>query len=400
MHRIRLKSGKEKKIRNAYPWIFRDDIATQFKDRGDIPNGAIVEIADAEDKFLAVGYYNALSHIVVRVLDRKNRTIDKHFFKQRIQRAFDFRTQLALSSDARRLIHAEGDRLPGLMVDQFGEYLVVQFRSLGMEKFRTEILETLVEVVKPKGIYDRSDMESREEEGLEPFSGVVYGAIPEEIVISENDLLFHVDIHHGHKTGFYLDQRENRAYVRTLVKPNQTGLDLFSYTGGFAVALAQSGVRMTAVDQDAVALEGGRANARRNNVEKRLQFIHADVFKYMEEQVALKTSAPDKVKKYDVIVIDPPAIAKRKEGIEKLKWAYWKLLHQAIQLLNPGGHIVLSSCAYHMPVDLMLEAARFASADNGVSMRVVNITYQPPDHPWMLQIPETLYLKTVYFQLM
>ncbi|HNI10048.1 MAG TPA: hypothetical protein PLL93_02805, partial [bacterium] len=139
MHRIRLKSGKEKKIRNAYPWIFRDDIATQFKDRGDIPNGAIVEIADAEDKFLAVGYYNALSHIVVRVLDRKNRTIDKHFFKQRIQRAFDFRTQLALSSDARRLIHAEGDRLPGLMVDQFGEYLVVQFRSLGMEKFRTEI---------------------------------------------------------------------------------------------------------------------------------------------------------------------------------------------------------------------------------------------------------------------
>lgn len=400
MHRIRLKSGKEKKIRNAYPWIFRDDIATQFKDRGDIPNGAIVEIADAEDKFLAVGYYNALSHIVVRVLDRKNRTIDKHFFKQRIQRAFDFRTQLALSSDARRLIHAEGDRLPGLMVDQFGEYLVVQFRSLGMEKFRTEILETLVEVVKPKGIYDRSDMESREEEGLEPFSGVVYGAIPEEIVISENDLLFHVDIHHGHKTGFYLDQRENRAYVRTLVKPNQTGLDLFSYTGGFAVALAQSGVRMTAVDQDAVALEGGRANARRNNVEKRLQFIHADVFKYMEEQVALKTSAPDKVKKYDVIIIDPPAIAKRKEGIEKLKWAYWKLLHQAIQLLNPGGHIVLSSCAYHMPVDLMLEAARFASADNGVSMRVVNITYQPPDHPWMLQIPETLYLKTVYFQLM
>lgn len=400
MHRIRLKSGKEKKIRNAYPWIFRDDIATQFKDRGDIPNGAIVEIADAEDKFLAVGYYNALSHIVVRVLDRKNRTIDKHFFKQRIQRAFDFRTQLALSSDARRLIHAEGDRLPGLMVDQFGEYLVVQFRSLGMEKFRTEILETLVEVVKPKGIYDRSDMESREEEGLEPFSGVVYGAIPEEIVISENDLLFHVDIHRGHKTGFYLDQRENRAYVRSLVKPNQTGLDLFSYTGGFAVALAQSGVRMTAVDQDAVALEGGRANARRNNVEKRLQFIHADVFKYMEEQVALKTSAPDKLKKYDVIIIDPPAIAKRKEGIEKLKWAYWKLLHQAIQLLNPGGHIVLSSCAYHMPVDLMLEAARFASADNGVSMRVVNITYQPPDHPWMLQIPETLYLKTVYFQLM
>ncbi|HMW35470.1 MAG TPA: class I SAM-dependent rRNA methyltransferase [bacterium] len=400
MHRIRLKSGKEKKIRNAYPWIFRDDIATQFKDRGDIPNGAIVEIADAEDKFLAVGYYNALSHIVVRVLDRKNRPIDKNFFKQRIQRAFDFRTQLALPSDARRLIHAEGDRLPGLMVDQFGAYLVVQFRSLGMEKFRTEILETLVEVVKPKGIYDRSDMESREEEGLEPFSGVVYGAIPEEIVISENDLLFHVDIHHGHKTGFYLDQRENRAYVRTLVKPNQTGLDLFSYTGGFAVALAQSGVRMTAVDQDAAALEGGRANARRNNVEKRLQFIHADVFKYMEEQVAVKTSTPDKVKKYDVIIIDPPAIAKRKEGIEKLKWAYWKLLHQAIQLLNPGGHIVLSSCAYHMPVDLMLEAARFASADNGVSMRVVNITYQPPDHPWMLQIPETLYLKTVYFQLM
>lgn len=399
MNRIKLKEGKEKKIRNNYLWIFRDDIATYLKDRETIDDGSVVEIYDSENKFLAVGSYNSKSHIVVRVWSKQNVVIDRNFFYHRIKKALEFRQSLKIDSDARRLIHSEADYLPGLMVDQFGDYLVVQIRSLGMEKFKSEIIEILIELLHPKGIYERSDMESRQEEGLEPVSGILYGNVPEFVDIRENTLQFRVDTAKGHKTGFYLDQRDNRAYAQQLVKPNQRALDLFSYTGGFAIALAQAGASVTAVDSDSNALAMAAENAKLNRVEKKCEFIAQDVFQFLDQQGELQKASPDKVRKFDLIVIDPPAMAKRKEGMDKLKWAYWKLLLGSIKLLNPGGYVVLSSCAYHMDVDRMLEAARFATADLSVRFRVHSITYQPPDHPWILQIPETLYLKTIYFQL-
>ncbi|KAA0232422.1 class I SAM-dependent rRNA methyltransferase, partial [bacterium] len=213
MNRIRLKEKKDKKIRNNYLWIFRDDVATQFKDRGAIEDGSIVEVCDAENRFLAIGTYNSRSHILVRILSKQNVTVDRNFFFHRIKKAIQFRDQQAFRSDARRLIHAEADLLPGLMVDQFGDYLVMQIRSLGMDIFRKEIVEILAELIQPKGIYERSDMESRAEEGLEAVSGTVYGDVPEYIDVSENELRFRVDMIRGHKTGFYLDQRDNRAYV-------------------------------------------------------------------------------------------------------------------------------------------------------------------------------------------
>ncbi|MBX7153208.1 class I SAM-dependent rRNA methyltransferase [bacterium] len=400
MNRIKLKEGKDKKIRNNYLWIFRDDIATLFRDREAIDDGSVVEIYDSENKFLAVGSYNSKSHIVTRVWSKQNVTIDRGFFYHRIKKALEFRQSLKIDSNAQRLIHSEADYLPGLMVDQFGEYLVLQIRSLGMEKFKSDIIDILRELLHPKGIYERSDMESRQEEGLEPVSGVLHGEVPEFIDIRENDLQFRVDMAKGHKTGFYLDQRDNRAYVQQLIKPNQRTLDLFSYSGGFAIALAHAGASVTAIDSDPDAVAMAIENAKLNNVEKKCEFIAQDVFQFLDQQGDLQKASPDKVRKFDLIVIDPPAIAKRKEGMDKLKWAYWKLLLGTIKLLNPGGHIVLSSCAYHMDVDRMLEAARFATADLGVRFRVHSVTYQPPDHPWVLQIPETLYLKTVYFQLM
>ncbi len=400
MDYIKLKPGKEKKIRNHYPWVFRDDIATFFKDRTDFQDGSVVQVLDHENHFVAIGSYNSKSHIPVRILSKQNVLINRDFFYQRIKKAVEFRKSLSINSNSMRFIHAEADRLPGLMVDQFDNFLVVQFRTMGMEIFRKEIIEILAEVLKPKGIYERSDMESRADEGLEAKAGTVFGESPDELIeISENNLKFLVDIANGHKTGFYLDQRENRLFVQSLIKPNQNVLDLYSYTGGFAMAMAKSGARVTAVDTEAKVIDVSKKNAELNGVSDRINWHVNDVFYFLEDQNALLKKSPDKAVKYDVIVIDPPAIAKRKEGLDKLKRTYFKLLSESLPLLKRGGHIVLSSCAYHLDVPIMLETARYASADMGITLRTSHITFQPPDHPWILQIPESLYLKTVYFQL-
>jgi 23S rRNA (cytosine1962-C5)-methyltransferase len=396
--KIRLKAGKEKKIRNRYPWIFRDDVATHFKERQDIVDGSVVHVFDQEDRFLGLAFYNARSHIVARMLTRQNVPIDEVFWKRRLQQAIDYRRQLNIDSTGIRLVHSEADGCPGLMIDLFDSTAVVQFRSLGMDRYKPQIVQILKDIVSPAAIYERSDMESREEEGLEPAKGLLAGVLPTDIFIRERDLRFRIDVERGHKTGFYLDQRDNRALIGSLLRNGQRCLDLFSYVGAFAVAAAKAGADVIAVDSDPWAIEEAGRQVEKNDAQKKCSFIGADVFEFLEIEEKSVTSDPGRYRKFDLIVIDPPAIAKRKEGIDKLKWAYWKLLKSALPLLNSGGHVVLSSCAYHMPVELMHEAARFASADLGIRLRVAHVTYQPPDHPWMLQIPESLYLKTAVYQ--
>lgn len=389
MQRIRLKEKKEKKLRNHYLWVFRDDVATQWKDRADIEDGSIVEVMDSEDRFVGVGMYNSRSHILVRMLSRQNVPIHKEFLYHRIKRAVDFRASRSIPSDGVRLIHAEADGLPGLIVDRYGKNLVVQFRTLGMDRMKSAVVENLVEIAAPDAIYERSDMESRIEEGLDRFQGLLMGTWSEQTVITENGLRFNVHPREGHKTGFYLDQRDNRRVVRELVKSGARGLDLFCYAGGFSVAMAAAGARVTGVDIDPNAIQWAAENAELNRVGG--EFLAEDVMGFLTRQVEADT-------KYDLAVIDPPALVKRKENADQLKWTFWELMVPTLKLLNKGGYLVVSSCAYHMTVDKMMEAARFASADLGMRLRVVTVTYQPDDHPWILQIPETLYLKTVYFQ--
>lgn len=396
METLRLKPGKEKKIRNQYLWIFRDDIATHPKDRQHIPDGSVVEVQDAEKCFLGVGFYNSRSHIVCRILSLQNVPVDRNFFYHRLKKVLHYREQWSLNSDARRLVHAEGDLVPGFIADQYGDYLVVQFRTLGMEQRREDILAILQELIRPKGIVDRSDMESRIDEGLEPASGLVSGVYESPVIIREHGRQYIADLLGGHKTGFYLDQRDNRWLAASLVRSSFRCLDLFCYTGGFAIALAQTGAAVWGIDQDAQAITTARENARLNNIESRAHFIHGDVYDFLDHPQQWIPEACSA--SMDMIILDPPAIAKRKEGVEKLKWAFWKLMHGALPLLRSGGFLVVSSCAYHLSVDLLLEAARFASADQRCRLRVHTITYQPADHPWILQMPETLYLKTVYFQ--
>ena len=396
MDTIKLKPGKDKKIRNNYLWIFRDDIATLFKDRQDIPDGSVVAVNSSDNHFLGIGFYNSKSHIVCRMLSKQNVRVDRDFFYHRLKKVVQFRESLRIPSDALRLVHSEADLMPGLIVDQYNKQLVMQFRTLGMDLFKKEITDILIDLTKPAGIVERSDMESRAEEGLEALSGVIYGRCDEPVQISENGVLYKADLVNGHKTGFYLDQRDNRLLVKSLAQSRGRCLDLFCYTGGFSVALACAGAQVTGIDQDEQAIQSGEVNAAINGVQDRCRFITGDVYDFLENTGKNPQSGTSG--SYDMIIIDPPAIVKRKEGIDKLKWAFWKLMNDALPLLNRGGYMVVSSCAYHMSVDLLLEAARFASADNQCRLRVHTITYQPPDHPWLLQIPETLYLKTVILQ--
>ncbi len=396
MDSIRLKPGKEKKIRNHYLWIFRDDIATLFRDRQEIPGGSVVAVNSSDNHFLGIGFYNSKSHIVCRMLSKQNVRVDRDFFYHRLKKIIQFRESLRIPSDSFRLVHSEADLMPGLIADQYYKHLVVQFRTLGMDLFRKDIMDILIDLTKPEGIVERSDMESRTEEGLETVSGVLYGRSDGPVQIGENGVHYRADIVNGHKTGFYLDQRDNRLFVKSLIKSGNRCLDLFCYTGGFSVALACAGVHVTGIDQDEQAIQSAGINAAINGVQDRCRFITGDVYDFLENTGKNPQSGTSG--SYDMIIIDPPAIVKRKEGIDKLKWAFWKLMNDALPLLNRGGYMVVSSCAYHMSVDLLLEAARFASADNQCRLRMHTITYQPPDHPWILQVPETLYLKTVYFQ--
>ncbi len=397
--KIRLKPGKDKKIRNHYPWIFRDDIATYFKERQDIVDGSVVPVHDNEDHFLGLAFYNARSHIVSRMLTRQNVPIDDAFWKRRLQQAISFRHRLSPNTNGVRLLHSEADGCPGLIVDQFDNTMVVQFRTLGMDRIKESIVRLLTEMSSPVAIYERSDMESRVEEGLEPAKGLLTGKLPADLAIREGECVFHVDVENGHKTGFYLDQRDNRCLVASLLHKGQRCLDLFAYVGTFAISAARAGAEIVAVESDPWAVEESRCHAEKNGVAGACTFLNADVFEFLESEGKAVASDPGRYRKFDLIVIDPPAFAKRKEGMDKLKWAYWKLMKESLPLLNHGGHLVLSSCAYHMNLDLMHEAARFASADLGLRLRVTRITFQPPDHPWVLQIPESLYLKTVFYQL-
>ncbi len=396
MDSIKLKPGKEKKIRNHYLWIFRDDIATQFKDRHDIPDGSVVSVSDSNDHFLGIGFYNSKSHIVCRMLSKQKVKVDRDFFYHRLKKNLQFRDKLAIPSNAKRLVHSEADLMPGLIVDQYNRHLVVQFRALGMDLFRQDILSILAELLSPEGIIERSDMESRAEEGLEAVSGIAEGRCEGPVRIEENGVMYETDIVNGHKTGFYLDQRDNRALVRTLIRPNSRCLDLFCYTGGFSLAMAYAGAQVTGIDTDPLAIQSAETNARISGLQDRCRFTAGDAYDFLEQSGTAQKSGSTGL--YDLIIIDPPAIVKRKEGIDKLKWAFWKLMNDSLPLLSRGGYLVVSSCAYHMSVDLLLEAARFASADNRCRLRLHTLTYQPPDHPWILQMPETLYLKTAFLQ--
>jgi 23S rRNA (cytosine1962-C5)-methyltransferase len=287
---------------------------------------------DERGKFLAWGTYSAKSHVAFRVLTLQDEPVDKDFFANRLQKALEQRKHLLEITNAVRLVHAEADFLPGLIVDRYGEFAVIQVRTKGMERLRNLWFEPLMELLKPKGVYERSDMEGRKEEGLTPFKGLLYGTVPEKIEIVEHGLRFLVDVERGLKTGFYLDQRDNRKLVGELVQPGEQFLDLFAYTGAFSIYAATKGAECTAVEQHKHLVELGQEQAKLNGV--KVNFRCGNVF---EELPKLASEG----QQFDFIVIDPPAIAKSEKQIASLRKAIHRVVSDSLRILKPGGRMLV-----------------------------------------------------------
>ncbi len=385
MKRVWIKKGKEKKIKNFYPWVFKDEI--EKKERN-LEDGEIVDLFDSDGNFIGRGFWSNKSHIALRIFDRKGEEEFKEILKKRFEEALRLREGI-METNAIRLFYSEGDGIPGLILDKYDRTIVFQSRIKGIDNFKPLIIEEIIRNFNPSSIYERSDGEFRGEEGLKEEKGLLYGIEPDMVMIEERGLIFCVDVKEGMKTGFYLDQRENRKKAEELAKEGMECLDLFSYTGAFSLFLARRGANVKSVELESKNIELGKENARLNNFSSRIDFILGNAFDFLEEEVK-------KGKKYDLIIADPPGIVKRKSDVEKGKWAYWKILYNSFKIAKEGCKILISSCSYHISLQTLLEMARLSASDAGVKVKVLDITFQPIDHPWILQIPETLYLKSLF----
>lgn len=383
------KPDRVKKIKNQYPWLYADEIS-EIQDGASA--GEIVQVRDTRGEFIGSAFFSPSSHIAVRLLTfDPTEKINRGFFEARFARALARRRKTIFNTDALRLIHAEADQLPGLIVDRFADTLVVQFRNAGVESFRKEIVQALKKIFPSQGAYERSDTQARLEEGLELRTGPLYGTVPDEIIIHEDDVELLVNPRAGQKTGFYLDQRDNRRLLRTMVGQGSRVLDVFSYTGGFSLHAAKSGARALAVDKDNAALQQLEANAQRNHVGDYVGVRWGDAEKVMDALLTEKRT-------FTQVILDPPTLAKHKNDVPPAKQLFTRLTTNALRLLEPDGTLFLSTCAYHISVNDLIEVSRIAAGDLARRVRVVTVTYQPADHPWILQIPETLYLKTLVLQ--
>ncbi|GAA6746743.1 class I SAM-dependent rRNA methyltransferase [Thermus brockianus] len=375
--RVVVRPGKERKLRNFYPNLYRDEIQEAP------PEAGVAEAVAADGGFLAVGYYDPRSKVPFRAFRFDPGPLDRRFFIGRFQRALRKREGLGVFY---RLVHGEADGLPGLVVDRFGEVLVLQVRSRGMEALRGVWLPALLEATSPKGVYERSDVEARRQEGLPERVGVVHGEVPEVLEVEEDGLLFPIPLALAQKTGFYLDQRENRRLFEALVRPGERVLDVFSYVGGFALRAARKGAYALAVDKDLAALSVLDRAALRAG-------LRVDIRQGEALEVLKALEGP-----FHHVLLDPPTLVKRPEELPAMKRHLVDLAREALRLLAPGGYLWLSACSYYLKVEDLLEVARRAAADRGVRLRVHTVTYQPQDHPWSLHVPESLYLKTLILQ--
>ena len=381
---VKIVGGREKKLQHGYPWVQRGEISEVL---GAPTPGALVRIVNFRNETLGIGTYNPQSRFPVRLLTTADEPIDRAFFERRLEHALRHRQRVVQDTNAMRLVFSEADGLPGLIVDQYADYLVVQVRTLGMERLRELWLPTLIEQLEPKGVIERSEMASRAEEGLEPVAGVLHGDAPELIEIEESGLTFLVPTDAGRKTGFYLDQRENRRRLAAQVRPGERVLDLFCYTGAFALYAARAGAHAIGVDILPDAIDLAEVHARRNRLEA--HWIVENAFDWLPQ-------AAEQGAQFDWIVLDPPAIAKRQDQKDSLRWAIWKLVYHALPLLSEGGRLVVCSCAYQLSLAEMLDTVRLAATDRTIPLFLEEITFQAPDHPYLLQFPESLYLKCLW----
>ncbi|MEY4597384.1 MAG: hypothetical protein RLZZ445_181 [Pseudomonadota bacterium] len=381
MMRLILKPGREKSLKRRHPWIFSGGIA---RIEGKPQLGDTVEICSADGVFMAVAAYSPESQIRARVWDWKAVNIDADFFALRIARAAVRRSDFDVSGV--RLVHGESDGLPGVVADRFGDTVVVQLLSAGAERWRGAIADALAALPGVTRVVERSDADVRMLEGLPPQSGLLRGvAAQEPLVVTEHGLQYGIDAEHGHKTGFYLDQRDNRLMLRGMVK-DKAVLDCFCYCGGFALnALAGGASAVTAIDSSGSALTAAQANAQRNQLPA-AEWIEADVFQTLRKY-------RDAGRKFDVIVLDPPKFAPTAAHAEKAARAYKDINLIGFKLLNPGGVLMTYSCSGGVSPDLFQKIVAGAALDAGVDARIEGWLHAAADHPVALNFPEGEYLK-------
>ncbi len=361
----------------GHPWIYRSDVI----DGPEIP--CVIRVLDRRGKFHGVALWSPGSEIRLRLLSREDRPIDLEWWRARLAACLARRD--GIDATAWRLVHAEGDGLPGLIVDRYDQWLVVQMLSAGLETARSEIITALVEVCAPQGILLRNDVAVRKLERLPLDVVLAFGTVPEEIEIREGSVRYLAAPWTGQKTGAFLDQRANRMLAGAWAKPGGTALDCFTYHGSFALHLAVRSARVVALDASAEALARGRANAALNGV-TRVEWVEADVFDELRRFERER-------QRFDTVVVDPPAFAKTRSAVAGALRGYKEINLRAMRLLAPGGTLLTASCSYHVSRAAFLEMLADAAADSGRRLVLAQLLGQSPDHPEILTIPETGYLK-------
>jgi 23S rRNA (cytosine1962-C5)-methyltransferase len=385
--RLRLKPGAHKRLRTGYPWIYSNEVNMDPATKA-LPAGSVVTVEDAGGTLLATAHFNPKPLISARLLDvTPNATIDSAWFAGRLQSALRLRTQLGEAAFC-RWVHAEGDNLPGLVIDRCGDVVVIQPNTAGMDQALPDIQTALEQVAKPRAIVVRADSSYRTLEGLSDATRVVAGSIDGPVKISENGLTYFADLLGGQKTGWFFDQRENRAFVAGFARDAQV-LDLYTHTGGFGVACAAAGAaRVVAVDGSALALELAAKAAAANAVQKICAFEKADVFDFLAAASARKD-------KFDVVVADPPAFVKSRKDLKPGLQGYRKLARLCAQVTARNGVLFIASCSHNAPLAEFAEAVARGIADANRSGRILRTSGAASDHPVHLQLPETAYLKAL-----
>lgn len=383
-----LKKGREKSVNNRHPWLYSGAIS---RVEGNPTDGDVVDVWNNRARFVARGIYNSKSQIRVRLLTwNPNDPIDEGFWRRRISRAVAGRLRLKQTqdTDAYRLIHSDADGVPGFIADLYGTWLVVQFLSLATERNRRIILNILLDLVEPQGVYERSDSDSREKEGLVPVTGPVWGEVPPDFIeIMENGHTFLVDVKLGHKTGFYLDQRENRQRVIKYFGGKEV-LNTFAYTGAFSVYAAAAGAsKIINVDTSERVLQIAENNMSRNGFTDREDvYAEADVFEILRAYTEAKW-------KFDVVILDPPKFAHSKRQVEKASRGYKDINLLAMKLLKRGGILITFSCSGTVNRNLFQKIIFGAAVDAGRTVQIIEQLSQGTDHPILVTCPETEYLK-------
>jgi len=384
MGRLTLTSKGLSWFEKGHPWIFRNDLAGIQ----DAEPGRIVILEKKNGKFLAQGFYSDSSKIAFRLISRTPEPIDRNFWRERIQKAYQYRQSVVNGTNAYRLVFGEADGIPSLIVDRYADHLVLQTLTQGTENLISLFGEILYELFRPSSILLRNDLAVRELEGLPQEKKVIFGETPTEVQVFEGEIRYWVNLWEGHKTGAYLDQRENRIFAARLLRGKV--LDAFCYHGLFGLHAARKGSQVIGIDSSPEAIVQAQRNAHLNGL-THTEFQRHNVFDFFKEAV-------DQAEQYDGIVLDPPAFARKKEDIANAARGYKELNLRALRLLKPGGILVTASCSYNLSETRFLGILRECEQDSGCVLRLIAKRTQSADHPILLSLPESYYLKCLLFQ--